>query len=143
MKDKKQKRIIIFLCLGLVLLDQILKAGIIFLGKTSFQNLERQALEENIKYILLSIIAIGVLIRYIKSNNLYITFATRIILSFAVAGAISNMLDRIIRGYVVNYISIPNFAEINLAYIYIIIMWIGMAVILTKNTYKTFRKKQK
>ena len=128
--DKKQKKIIIILIIVLVLLDQILK---IFLGNKNEMLINNS--KDNISYILISIIAIILLIRYILNNNSFIKLDSRIIIGFGVSGAISNLIDRIIYGKVINYINIPNFIPINLAYIYVAITWIGVAVILTKYTF--------
>ena len=139
--DKKQKNILLLLILGLILIDQIIK---IFMTISNVQNisdvgwgigLEKDVtLDNNITYILISFIAIMFLIKYIRSNNSYIKMNSKVILSFAIAGVASNLIDRILKGYVLNYIYIPNFPSLNFAYIYIIITWIGLAVILTKYT---------
>ena len=86
--------------------------------------------DNNIAYILVSVIAVVLLVRYISSNNSYIKMNSRVILSFSIAGAISNAIDRIWNGGTINYINIPNFSALNLAYVYFIITWIGMAFIL-------------
>ena len=98
--------------------------------------------DNNITYILISFIAIIFLARYVNSNNTYIKTSNKIILSFAIAGVASNLIDRIWKGYVLNYIYIPNFPSLNLAYIYIIITWIGLAFMLTKYTVKQWNEKR-
>lgn len=98
--------------------------------------------DDNGTYILMSIIIIILIIRYITSKNSYIKNDSRIVLSFAVAGAISNVIDRIWKGYVINYIQIPYFTTINLSYIYILVTWVGMAVILTKYTISKAKEKK-
>ena len=138
--DKKEKKILIILIGILILLDQIIKITMLLLGKNVIQNIE---LKENIKYIIINLIIIGMIIRYINSNNSFIKKDSKIVLSFAIAGAISNVIDRIIRGYVINYINIPGFFSINLSYIYIIIAWIGIAIILTKNTRAMIKENKK
>ena len=82
------------------------------------------------------------LLRYINSKNLYIKLDSRIVLSFAIAGVIGNLIDRIFRGYVANYINIPGFAWLNLSYIYILIAWVGMSAILTGYTRNRLREKK-
>ena len=98
--------------------------------------------ENNLAYILISIVAVIALVRYIKSNNTYIKMNSRVILSFSIAGAISNAIDRVWNGGTINYINIPNFSALNLAYVYFIITWIGMAVILTKYTSDRIKEKK-
>ena len=67
---------------------------------------------------------------------------SRVILSFTIAGAISNAIDRVWNGGTINYINIPNFSALNLSYVYFIITWIGMAVILTKYTSDRLKEKK-
>ena len=68
---------------------------------------------------------------------------TRIILSFAIAGGIGNLIDRIWNKSVIVFINLNNHIEINLAYIFILVSWIGMAIILTINTTKFLKNKRK
>ena len=146
---EKQKKIIIILIMVLIIIDQILK---IVLYKTNIKIIAENGwgigvlnnikTENNLAYILVSIVAVIALIRYIKSNNTYIKMDSRVILSFTIAGAISNAIDRVWNGGTINYINIPNFSALNLAYVYFIITWIGMAVILTKYTSDRIKEKK-
>ena len=146
---EKQKKIIIILIMVLIIIDQILK---IVLYKTNIKIiaengwgigvLNNTKTESNLAYILISIVAVIALIRYIKSNNTFIKMDSRVILSFAIAGAISNAIDRVWNGGTINYINIPNFSALNLSYVYFIITWIGMAVILTKYTSDRIKEKK-
>ena len=146
---EKEKKIIIILIIALILIDQILK---IVFYKTGIQIsmesgwgigvLNNNKTENNLAYILISIVAVIALVRYIKSNNSYIKMNSRVILSFTIAGAISNAIDRVWNGGTINYINIPNFSALNLSYVYFIITWIGMAVILTKYTSDRLKEKK-
>ena len=148
MKDK-EKRILIILVSALVIVDQIIKI-IMYNSKIQIINsigwgigvLNNIKTENNLAYILVSIVAVIALIRYIKSNNTYIKMNSRVILSFSIAGAISNAIDRVWNGGTINYINIPNFSALNLSYVYFIITWIGMAVILTKYTSDRIKEKK-
>lgn len=137
---KKENKKIWILILGLILIDQMIKI-ILILTNSSALNWNVTS-ESNVTYILISIIAIIVLGKYLTSNNTYIKLKNKIVLSFAVAGVISNAIDRIWKGHVINYIHIPNFTTINLAYIYLIITWIGMAAMLTKYTMERMNEKR-
>ena len=148
MKEKERK-ILIFFIVILIFIDQILKIVIfkanIQIGNTSGWGigvLTNTKTENNIAYILVSIVAVIALIRYIKSNNTFIKMDSRVILSFSIAGAISNAIDRVWNGGTINYINIPNFSALNLSYVYFIITWIGMAVILTKYTSDRIKEKK-
>jgi len=147
--NKNQAKKLIILITILTVIDQILK--IVFLvSNTTIGNpegwcvgvLNKEKSENNIAYILISVIAIIALVRYIKSNNSYIKMDSRVVLSFAIAGCISNMIDRIWNGGTINYINIPRFSSLNLGYVYILVTWIGMAVILTKYTSKRINEKK-
>ena len=148
MKDK-EKRILIILVSALVIVDQIIKI-IMYNSKIQIINsigwgigvLNNNKTENNLAYILISIVAVIALVRYIKSNNSYIKMNSRVILSFTIAGAISNAIDRVWNGGTINYINIPNFSALNLSYVYFIITWIGMAVILTKYTSDRIKEKK-
>ena len=146
---EKQKKIIIILIIVLIIIDQILKIVLYKTGlKIIAENgwgigvLTNTKTENNIAYILVSIVAVIALIRYIKSNNTFIKMDSRVILSFSIAGAISNAIDRVWNGGTINYINIPNFSALNLSYVYFIITWIGMAVILTKYTSDRIKEKK-
>ena len=146
---EKQKKIIIILIMVLLVIDQIIK---ILIYKTNIKIIAENGwgigvlnnikTENNLAYILVSIVAVIALIRYIKSNNTFIKMDSRVILSFAIAGAISNAIDRVWNGGTINYINIPNFSALNLSYVYFIITWIGMAVILTKYTSDRIKEKK-
>lgn len=148
MKEKERKTLI-FLIIILTAIDQILK---IVLFTSNYQLgsitgwslgvLSNKKSENNISYILVAIIAIIAIGRYIKSNNSFIKMNSRVILSFTIAGTISNTIDRLWNGTTINYINMPKFSSLNLAYIYFIITWIGMAIILTKYTSQRILEKK-
>ena len=149
MNKNKDKRIVMALVLGLVLLDQIIKI-IMLISNFNFENefikigiILSEKCESNIQYILISIIAGTTLIRYVLSKNKFIKLKNKVILSFAIAGVISNLIDRIINGYVINYIFISGFTNFNISYVYIVITWIGMAILLTIHTSKAIREKRR
>ena len=146
---KEEYKVVLLFILILVLIDQIIK---IFLIKSNFQFISKSGLgiglgefeksKDNINYILISFLIAIVLIRYIKSNNTYIKLSNKIIVSTSIAGIITNLIDRLYKGCVINYIKIPNLLDLNLGYIYILITWIGMAVILTIDTMNHFKNKE-
>lgn len=135
--NKKQKIQIIILVVLLIIFDQIFKI-------MNISNIEINKYESNnnISYILISILAIIIIVRYMLNENTFIKMDTRVILAFAIAGALSNIIDRIWLGSVINYIIIPNFTSVNFAYIYITITWIGMAVMLTKYTVNRIKERR-
>lgn len=135
---KKEKIIIYIFIIILLLIDQITKIIAIKNGYT-IQNTNTNS---NGYYIFINIIIVLMIIRYIFNNNLYIKMQTRIILSFAIAGGIGNLIDRVWNKRVIVFINLNNHLELNLSYIYIFISWIGMAIILTINTTKFLKNKK-
>lgn len=136
---KKEKIIICIIIIILLLIDQITKITAIKNGYI-IQNVNTT---NNGYYIFISIIIVLMIIRYIFNNNLYIKMQTRIILSFAISGGIGNLVDRVWNKSVIVFINLNNHLELNLSYIYILISWIGMAIILTINTTKFLKNKRK
>jgi len=134
---KKQKKIIILLTASLILLDQLLK--IIYITK---QEVSIEKSSDNTSYILISFIAIIAIVRYILTDNSFIKMDSRVVLSFAIAGATSNVIDRLWLGNVINNIKMPLFTDINLSYIYILITWLGMAFILSKYSINRIKEKK-
>ena len=146
----KNKKTLIIIAIILVLIDQIAKIlmlnmDFVLINQNGFGlRLEQNpSTDNNIAYILISGIEIYLILKYMKSNNSFIKFSNRIVLDFALAGAISNLIDRIWLGHVINYISIPFFTNMNLGYFYIIITWIGLAAVLTKYTMNNMKKRKK
>ena len=131
---KKEKKIIISIVISTLLLDQITKI-IAVKNQMVIQNSNTQ----NISYIIITILAIIMLIRYILNDNQFIKLDTKIILSFAISGAIGNLIDRIWNHNVILFINLGKNIELNLAYFYILIAWIGMAFILTRNSMKIIK----
>lgn len=134
---KKEKLIVFILIIILVFIDQVTK----FIAIQHGWIIKNSDVGNNGNYILISIIAIFIIIRYIFNNNSFIKIYTRIILSFGISGGIGNLIDRIWNKSVILFINFNNI-ELNISYIYILIAWIGMAVILTKDTAKFLQDKK-
>lgn len=132
---KKDNKIIFGTIVCFFILDQITK---IIAIKNGYM-IENTNTGNNGYYILINIIVIGMIFKYILNDNIFIKIETKIVLSIAIAGAIGNLLDRIWNKNVIVFINLGKNIELNLAYFYIIIAWIGMAIILTKNTMKIIK----
>ena len=140
MKENKHRKILIFIFIISLLLDQITK----FIAyKKQFIIQNSNILAQNRGYlIIISIVIIIMILRYIQNNNTFIKLDTRIILTLAISGIFGNLIDRIWNTEPLMFIKITNQINLNLAYSYILIAWVGMAFILTKNTSKMLNEKR-
>ena len=118
---------IIFISIGLIITDQIIKK--IMLNKQIeiiknifyLEYLQNNGIVFGIKMnnCLVIFLSILIILIFIKIINKYKYLTNSISLIFA--GSISNTIDRIIRGYVVDYINIFYIPIFNLADVFIII----------------------
>ena len=100
--------------------------------------------------ILTNLVIVAIIFGIIKSDNQFVTKKTKILLSFAFAGGVSNIIDRLCRGSIVEFINIGNFPVFNIADVCILIGWVSFVAIfasfsskeLTKKKLKTDRKNE-
>lgn len=92
--------------------------------------------------ILTNLIIVGIIFGIIKSDNQFITKKTKILLSFAFAGGVSNIIDRIFRGNVLEFINIGSFPVFNIADVCIFIGWVSFVAIFTSFSAKELSKKK-
>ena len=83
----------------------------------------------NGKYIVLTIFLLLIIITFIKNQLERIDTKTALALSFAISGGISNLIDRIFRGGVFDFIKFYNIT-FNLADIFVVLGWILLVVFL-------------
>lgn len=146
-KNKKEYKIIIIAIIILVLIDQLLKFIILKVGdKTlidgvlSFHMTENKegtygiSSQSTITYVITNLMVIAIVYKFITSQNQFVDKKTKVFLTLIIAGGISNCIDRIFRGYVVEFISIEKLPIFNLADIYILIGWVSMVAIFTAFT---------
>ena len=135
-----------FLILFLISLDQIIKFlitdQIIIIFKFPFINYSENygaafSLFENerIFLIIASLVVIGFVIYYFKYKNLQLG------LSLVLAGAISNLIDRIFRGYIVDFINVGIWPVFNLADMYNVAGVLMVTLLLRKESLKKLLKK--
>lgn len=138
-KDKKEKKILITIFIIALIMDQIAKIIAIFSGNVIITN---QVGENNGLSILMSVIVIIMLIRYISNDNSFIKLDTKVILTLAISGATGNIIDRIWNEQTILFINLTKSINLNLAYIYVIIAWVGLAIILTKNSMEMLKNRK-
>lgn len=140
MKETKNK-ILVILSIILIIIDQLSKLLIIAYVKAPIGN-DYFKIEvvsntgiafgfnnsSNITNILLSLIVIALIIRFIKVQNERIDNKTMVALSLMISGGISNVIDRFIRGGVIDFIKIMHFPIFNIADIFIVVGWVLLVV---------------
>ena len=92
--------------------------------------------------IISNVVVLGIIIRFMFIQKDRIDKKTDIFLCMVLAGGFSNLLDRTIRGYVVDFIQwFPNLnlPLFNIADIFIVIGWLFLAMIVAKNTITEIR----
>lgn len=136
MKDRKLLIIIFIITL---VLDQVTKV----IGYVNGWNININSDNSNNGYyIIMTIIIVIMIIRYISNENTFIKLDTKVILTLAISGAIGNLIDRIWNKNVIIFMDLGKSIYLNFAYIYVLIAWIGLAAILTKNTMKILKEKK-
>ena len=94
-------------------------------------------------FIIVNIVILGIIIKFMYSQLQELNNKTIIILSLVLAGGISNLVDRIFRGYVVDFLDITpiiNFPVFNFADIMIVVAVFIFGVMMIKNIIKDGKK---
>ena len=114
---------IIVIILAIIIIDQISK---IIVQNVSNINIEQNA-DETMMYIITNLVIIVIITKFMLSQNQFIDSKLKIFLSFIIAGGISNIIDRIFRGYVLEWIKISNIGWLptfNIADVFVLVGWI-------------------
>lgn len=153
MKGNKKLIIIILFIIILVTIDQISK--IIISGREevvindtlkiaevkNYEGTFGVGQNDTITFIITNIIVIGIIVRFIRVQEKQIDKKTHVSLTLVIAGALGNLIDRVIRGYVIKIISIKSIA-FNIADILIIVGWTSLALFFAIHTVKLKNKKE-
>lgn len=128
---------IIIIIIAIIVIDQI--------SKNIVQNTYSMGTESNsgMTYIVTNLIIIVLITRFMLSQNQFIDKILKVFLSFIVAGGISNLIDRIARGYVLEWINISRIEWLpmfNIADIFVLAGWILVVGKFTYFTAKELRK---
>ena len=97
-------------------------------------------------FIITNIVVLGLIIRFIYLQKDFMDKVTLYSLFVILAGGFGNFIDRIARGYVVDFINIfpsINFPKFNFADMYITIGWIIFAFVFALYTYKEIQNSKK
>lgn len=159
MKNVNKKYKIIIFVTVLVLLEQLTKIIIVMnrdkLPITVINNVFMLSYVENsgvafgIKvgsvwsFIIVNVVILGIIIKFMYSQLQELNNKTIIILSLVLAGGISNLIDRIFRGYVVDFLDITpmiSFPVFNFADIMIVVAVFIFGVTMIKNIIKDDKK---
>lgn len=148
MKNKTVKLIIIIATI-LIIIDQVSKIVVSNLGQETIGN-DYFKIEittntglsfgfndgSNVKNIFIMIFVLFIIIRFIKNQIELIDKKTAVVISMILAGGISNLIDRIFRGAVLDFIKIYKFPIFNLADTFIVVGAILMVIFLVQFTRK-------
>ena len=96
-----------------------------------------------VMFIIVSVIVITLITKFIISKKNYISTHILISLGLIVSGGISNLIDRIFRGFVVDYIDVSpliKYPVFNIADMFVVIGCIGIAINLVVNIIKERKK---
>lgn len=151
MNNKKYIIMIIIIVL-LIAIDQASKIfvinnfsdnNVLIENVVSIQKIENKGIafgfnKENIQNIFLSIFVLIVMIKFIIKHDKHTNMLVIICLSMIIAGGIGNLIDRVFRGAVFDFIKLGmNFPVFNFADMFIFIGWIIYVVYLLIFSFKT------
>ena len=139
---------IISIIIAIIVIDQISKIIIQKVGNINIEQNTYSISEEDpnsgMMYIVTNLIIIVIIIRFMLSQNQFIDKVLKVFLSFIIAGGISNLIDRIVRGYVLEWINISKIDWLpmfNIADILVLFGWILVVGKFTYSTAKELRRK--
>jgi signal peptidase II len=138
MELKKIAKISLIIILVLILIDQITKitlsifltedisviSDLIVITKVENKGIAFGLNKQNLVNIFLSLVILGLIIKYMIDQKANMNNKTVIFLDLILAGGISNLLDRIFKGAVFDFIKIGDFPVFNIADCCIVIGWV-------------------
>ena len=95
-------------------------------------------------YVATNLVILSVIFKFITTQNQFVDKKLKIFLSFILAGGIANVIDRVINGYVTEFIDFGQVGLpiLNIADIFVIIGWMSVAAIFASFTVKEWRSKK-
>ena len=149
---KKRYIVMIIIIILLVLVDQSVKilvhnnfsdTQVLIKNIISIEKVENEGFafgfnKENVQNIILSVFVIIFIIKYLIKYEKHINKLVFVCMSMIIAGGIGNLIDRIFRGAVFDFIKLGiNFPVFNFADIFIFIGWIIYMIYLLIFAFKT------
>lgn len=148
---------IILLIIILVLIDQVTKMVAISHNGTLIEGVLKITTVKNkggafgvgqkdtMTFIITNIIVIGILVRFMIMQKDQIDKKTYFALCLAIAGGLGNLIDRIFRGAVIDFLDISEVIKMpvfNVADIYVVVSWILLALFFALYASKDVKVKQ-
>ena len=125
-KIKKEYKLIVPIII-LVLIDQLLKFVILKVGNPNTSGTYGVDSNSTFTYIVTNLIVVLIAFKFATSQNQFVDKKIKVFLILIISGGVSNTIDRIFRGFVVEFIKIGKLPVFNLADIFILIGWVSMA----------------
>lgn len=155
-KEKRAYTKIIIAIIVLILIDQIIKVAVINIGdKTLIPEILNFSISRNVggtygvssnsavTYVFTNLIVVAIAFKFITSQNQFIDKKIKFFLTLVIAGGLSNCIDRIFRGYVVEFIQIMKLPIFNFADICILIGWVSMVAIFASFSAKELKNRKR
>ena len=146
-KINKMEIAIVIIVISIILIDQVTKIIVQSVGNINIEQNTNAAYgigsNSTIMYIITNLVIIVIIVKFMLSQNQFIDKILKVFLSFIVAGGISNLIDRIARGYVLEWINISRIEWLpmfNIADIFVLAGWILVVGKFTYFTVKELRK---
>lgn len=142
MTEKKRFKlsITILIIIAIILIDQVSKILVINFVKqdvgiiTLIKKSEEIKIDDVIISILSDCVVFIVIIKFLKEQSKYMSTKVKYSLAVILGGGMSNCIDKIWNGEVINFIKIGRLPSVNIAYILYIIGWITFLIFMVKNT---------
>ena len=148
MKLKKILKVVIIITLGIIIIDQTSKILInkfvsedieIIPNIFAITKLENEGIafglnKQNFGNIIITLIILFAIFNFLISQKDKLTISNVIFLSFIISGGISNIIDRIFKGAVFDFIKIGEFPVFNIADISIVLGWLLFVIGFLKDT---------
>lgn len=153
MKENKIIKLMLGITILLILLDQMSKVVIQYYYHEPIGNdivaitlIENTGMafgfnSGNTKNIVLTLLILLIIVNFIRNQKDRIDTKTAIAISLILAGGVSNLIDRIVRGGILDFIKIKHFAIFNIADCYIVMGWLLLVIFLVKYNREMVGKK--